>query len=289
MSEILYVKAQSFIPWTIVEASNQDFTVSLFEVFGSPTGRGRFLYIIPEGFEIGGNFNTVLFGNPAAFQSGRALATSKTNEPLFPTGSRLRIWVKPGAFVRGGGGRGGFGGCETDGGQDERMGGGGGGAGFWGARLGDEPDISATGGLNRCNVFDTSLHGGPGTRTTGGAGSNSVTLLPGSIAGTNGAVGTSAIWLRESAEIINEGSIYGGGGGGGGADSEALGNRSFPGDGGTPGVAGEDATIRSGNPSLTSGGAAGEAVLKDPGATVTFIANHPEGEPGDPGDVLGSI
>ena len=169
------------------------------------------------------------------------------------------------------------------------MGGGGGGAGFWGARLAQEPDISATGGINLCNIFDTSMYGDPGTRTTGGAGNNSIKLLPGTATPTNGAAGLAAIWLRESVEIVNEGSIWAGGGGGGGADSELLANRSFPGDGGTPGVAGEDATIRSGNPTLTNGGAAGEAVIRESGATVTWLANHPDGDPGVPGDVLGSI
>lgn len=288
MGRILYAKAQAFPEWITVEATNQDFTVSLYDVFGSPTKPGKFLYIIPAGFEIGGNLNSIFFGNPADGQFGRALATSKSAESLFPTGSRIRIWVRPGAFIRGPGGQGGHGGCENQDDQNERMGGGGGGAGFWGLRLAAEPNIGATGGLNLCNIFDTSLYGDPGTRTAGGAGNDTFKLIAGSAEPTDGNPGGAAIWLRESVEIINDGSIWGGGGGGGGADSEVLANRSFPGDGGTPGVAGEDAAIRSGTPTLTNGGAAGEAVLKESGAIVTWLANH-EGDPGVPGDVLGSI
>ena len=283
---IIYAKAQVDPGWTVVEATNKDFTVSLFGVFGKPTEPGKFLYIIPSGFEIGGNQNLFPFDDS---QFGRALATSKSTESLFPTGSRIRVWVKPDAFIRGSGGGGGGGGC-LDSSADDEMGGGGGGAGFMGRRLSDEPTIGGQSGVNLCNIFNTDLYGAPGSRTSGGAGQTLIQNVGVSTTdGSNGNPATAAVWLRESIEILNEGSIWGGGGGGGGADSTSLGNRSIPGDGGAPGDDGDDATILSGFPPLRVGGALGEGVIQESGATVTWISNHPEGDPGSPNDVLGGI
>ena len=283
---IVYAKAQVDPGWTVVEAINEDFTVSLFDVFGSPTEPGKFLYIIPSGFEIGGNDNSVPYSDN---QFARALATSKSFEPLFPTGSRIRVWVKPGAFIRGGGGQGGFGGCENLDGQDEKAGGGGGGAGFTGRRIVNDPFLGGGPGINGCAIFDSALYGGPGIRTAGGLGNTTIKFTGGSFEPTSGDAGTAAVWLRESIEILNEGSIWGGGGGGGGGNSSVLGNRAVGGDGGDPGEDGEDGQIISGSPAIGLGGALGEGVIQESGATVTWISNHPEGAPGSPNDVLGGI
>ena len=143
--------------------------------------------------------------------------------------------------------------------------------------------------MNLCNTSDTDLHGDPGTRTVPGSGSLVVKIGLGTEISTDGLAGGSAIWLRESVEIINEGSIWGGGGGGAGAYTNGLISHSFPGDGGTPGQSGENAAVLAGTPILSNGGAAGEAVRKESGVTVIWLANHPDGDPGDSGDVLGSI
>ena len=244
---IIYAKAQVDPGWTVVEATNKDFTVSLFGVFGKPTEPGKFLYIIPSGFEIGGNQNLFPFDDS---QFGRALATSKSTESLFPTGSRIRVWVKPDAFIRGSGGGGGGGGC-LDSSADDEMGGGGGGAGFMGRRLSDEPTIGGQSGVNLCNIFNTDLYGAPGSRTSGGAGQTLIQNVGVSTTdGSNGNPATAAF---------------------------------------SPGQSGENAAVLAGTPILSNGGAAGEAVRKESGVTVIWLANHPDGDPGDSGDVLGSI
>jgi len=262
---------------------------SLWNRAGSPTAAQQFLFILNGAIEGARSYATEVCGTNigAGFN---ALYTALPAEDGFHASATVRIHIESGHAVRGPGGAGGKGACELGGGKvsQERVGGGGGGAGAQTFYFSDPGvRVGGTGGLNACNI-PGGPHGATGERETGGLGNDSLILsgVSATTPGTNGVAGMDAIVLDRDVEIVNEGSIYGGGGGGGGAWTDGTGNISYPGDGGTPGTAGADATIKTGAPTIYTGGAAGKAIQKN-GHDVTWL--NADGTPGNPGDVLGDV
>ncbi len=256
------------------------------DVFGSPTLAQNFIAVL-SGLDREGQ----------AIESGQDNLDDNTQAALhtstgsqFPAGSKVRLWIKVPGAVYGSGGVGGDGNCvKGEKVNSERMGGGGGGAGLQVFHLSDPGDrVGGRAGLNQCSPLG-GPHGEPGKREAGGLG-NDLLLTPASNNrfASDGFVADDAIELQDDLGIFNEGKIYGGGGGGGGAQSDGIGNESFPGDGGGPGEVGQAATTRDGNPPLKQGGAAGLAVKKN-GNTLTFLASPYTDTAGPMGDVRGAI
>ncbi len=256
------------------------------DVFGSPTLAQNFIAVLSgldrEGQAIESGQDNLDDDTQAALHTSTGLQ--------FPAGSKVRLWIKTPGAVYGSGGVGGDGNCvKGEKVNSERMGGGGGGAGLQVFHLSDPGDrVGGRAGLNQCSPLG-GPHGEPGKREAGGLG-NDLLLTPASNNrfASDGFVADDAIELQDDLDIFNEGKIYGGGGGGGGAQSDGIGNESFPGDGGGPGEVGQNATTRDGNPPLKQGGAAGLAVKKN-GNTLTFLAGPYTDTAGPMGDVRGAI